>query len=442
MPPSYFLQMPLHLITLVLVELDCIQSLGSAILSHSSVYAAFKEYPKTVIYRILLKQIPRELRSYAIIAHNTSWGGHRSPHELRRYIRHALRCTRGLSTDEADLCLWRSLERLHFSPAVASSLSKTHMLVEHFTQRYLADTLPIAARDLFRGWEKSPTNARRPSDDEVYRVRRALYRFQIYCNLVCIEHKDKQYRNLVRPFFIRWSPWVNEQLACIHDYLEGVLSQAFDEVAAHDILWGASSVDWVSRGRNNTYKQAYLLYGLPFLYKIDHAKDYDERLGLLDSHGPVCIIQGLAADLKSIAIPPHGPMWILELEQWRTEDFVVLAREEGDGPDGLQSGPFNTWWYAHMDVIALHSVLLPENWRLRRCGYVMWDAPSSVEETEDDEISFFERRLRRIQRTGRRGLSEPEGAREEMERSWAERTGVLRRGGHGYWAHGDLSKVV
>jgi hypothetical protein len=40
-----------------------------------------------------------------------------------------------------------------------------------------------------------------------------------------------------------FSPWINEQLACVHDYLEEVLSKAFEEIAAHNIRWGAKSVD-------------------------------------------------------------------------------------------------------------------------------------------------------------------------------------------------------
>lgn len=33
---------------------------------------------------------------------------------------------------------------------------------------------------------------------------------------------------------------------------------AFDEVAAHDVEWGAQCVDWLSRGMANKCKQAYV----------------------------------------------------------------------------------------------------------------------------------------------------------------------------------------
>ncbi len=33
---------------------------------------------------------------------------------------------------------------------------------------------------------------------------------------------------------------------------------AFDEVAAHDVQWGAESVNWLSKGKVNEHKQAYV----------------------------------------------------------------------------------------------------------------------------------------------------------------------------------------
>lgn len=162
---------------------------------------------------------------------------------------------------------------------------------------------------------------------------------------------------------------------------------------------------------------------------------------LLNARGPRCLTTGLAADLDSVAVPPHGPLWGLKLGRWNVGDFEILARKEGDGPDGLQSGPFHTWCYVHTDVPARNSVLQPENWQLRRCGYVMWDVPTFTPETRE-EIGLFQRRTASLQRKGRRSLDGPQGPWDQMERSWAERIGVFRHGGQGYWARGDLSKVV
>lgn len=41
---------------------------------------------------------------------------------------------------------------------------------------------------------------------------------------------------------------------------------AFDDVAAHDTEWGAKSVNWVSRGKYNECKQAYVSWAGPLLF--------------------------------------------------------------------------------------------------------------------------------------------------------------------------------
>lgn len=46
---------------------------------------------------------------------------------------------------------------------------------------------------------------------------------------------------------------------------------AFDDVAAHDIGWGAKSVDWVSRGKVNNYKQAYVSCAGPNLLCLPYS---------------------------------------------------------------------------------------------------------------------------------------------------------------------------
>lgn len=52
-------------------------------------------------------------------------------------------------------------------------------------------------------------------------------------------------RRELESFFWPWPPWANEQLACVFEYLETVISVFFDDVAAHDVEWGWRKVDWV-----------------------------------------------------------------------------------------------------------------------------------------------------------------------------------------------------
>lgn len=182
---------------------------------------------------------------------------------------------------------------------------------------------------------------------------------------------------------------------------------------------------------------AQLSYGLDFLYKLDHADSYNERLQLLASKGLPCSSHGLAADLSGGARPRDDmyPQWPDNLGQWSTDDFDILKRTM-DGPNYTKTAPFLIWRYAHRNLVADYSVFNPAHWRLRRCGYVLWDLPASK-----TDLKVFRRQIKEMARADT-PTDEPEGAREEMERSWAERAEVLSRGGRGYWAPGDLSRVV
>lgn len=62
-PP--LLELPLHLLSIILAQLDSMQSLGSTILSHSLFYDAFNDDTKRVVRSILRNQIPPELICYA-----------------------------------------------------------------------------------------------------------------------------------------------------------------------------------------------------------------------------------------------------------------------------------------------------------------------------------------------------------------------------------------
>lgn len=448
MSQSSFLQMPLHLISLILSELDSMQSLGCAILSHSSVYAAFNENPKTVMFRILLNQIPPNLMVYAAITYEASLEEYRSTrklHELFSWVSDHRNIEPPYFYEDSYLRM--KLEDRSSGPAFAASLSKTHMLVEHFTDRYLSDTLPLAARDLF---EQSQINTERPSENEVFRIRRAFYRFQLHCNMTCGEddnpdsdgqeddEDDPVGRDRAYLFFLHFPPWVNEQLACIQDYLEGLLSKAFDEVASHDIEWGAKSVDWISNRICSEYKQTCLSYGLHFLSQVHRANTYDERLRLLKSKGLPYSSHGLATDLFERGAPVHelSQHCSEALGRWSIDNFHNTMKDN-DGVDVLDSSPFDAWRYVHRHRLARNSVFAASRYRLRLCGYVFWDAPE-----QGLERSAFRKRLMEAKRQGREDIKLPKGAREEMERSWKERAEVLSQGGHGYWTRGDLSKVV
>ena len=98
-------------------------------------------------------------------------------------------------------------------------------------------------------------------------------------------------------------------------------------------------------------------------------------------------------------------------------------------------GPERAWRWAHHEIYASSFIMAHDNHDLRGNAYVMWDND----------------RLERLGLCSETCASPPEEhvykmrSRTEvevMERSFVERTNIWIRGGRGWWAEGDESKIV
>jgi hypothetical protein len=216
--------MPLHLLSLMLSQLDSMMpTLASAILSHSSLYAAFAEDRDRIVRAILRNQISPELMVYAFPTYLAGLPGF-DPCDfsnIESFLRlHIDRVFEFRLPVQPDLFTKPGPVEMH----LASTLSKTHAIIEHFTTEFVQDTLPLRRTEL--GLLQDDSNP--TSSAELFRIHRAMYRYQLYCNLFRHPYNQQQRRRLgtvlVVYFFARFSPWANEQLACIHDYFERVLS--------------------------------------------------------------------------------------------------------------------------------------------------------------------------------------------------------------------------
>lgn len=281
------LELPLHLLTMVLAQLDSMESLGSAILSHSLFYSSFRDDSKHIVQCILKNQIPPELVNYAEAAFKIKFVKNEYGSDFQFLLQPIYeafdRKHDGVPFREG--CLDWIFEQHFFGTTVpntsrrhqdsrsyssmsaisiADAISRTHDHVDYFCERFVRERLPLMEKLVGR---QLRTEDRSPSHMELFRIRRALYRYQIYCNLFFRDEVDfhpgkwvRQSRNAHLDYYILspFPPWVNEQLSCVHDYLEEVLSRTFDDVASHDIVWGALSVDWLAQSRRNGHKQAFV----------------------------------------------------------------------------------------------------------------------------------------------------------------------------------------
>ncbi len=123
----------------------------------------------------------------------------------------------------------------------------------------------------------------------------------------------------------------------------------------------------------------------------------------------------------------------IELSEYSDDVLGTLAHSSNmSDPD---SGPSDVWRWTHQQSSRAGFVFSTEHTQLREFGYVMWDRKRLL---EHDLLSTQWMNPRR------RPYDPDEYRRrqDDMSRSFDLRSEIWRRGGRGWWAEGDESKVV
>lgn len=278
-------QTPVHVLGLVLRELDTLQSLGAAILAHPVLYAAFAEDPARITRDILDAQMSPATARLAYAAHAARSVDRTSTVAVKKFADDWLAplddaaAHAHAGSEGGPLGIWP----WGLSLADVVSMSKAHGVVEDLTRQLVDTALPQCA-GLF-GTQRADYARATPA--EVARIHRMLYGYEIYCGLLFRDagdcKADLSWRTEVN-FQLSAALYhdnvakANNQLACIHDFLEnivmqgkhcaalseirtrltGVVNLAFKQVAQYDVAWGAHEVDYLSTGSANEHVQAYV----------------------------------------------------------------------------------------------------------------------------------------------------------------------------------------
>ncbi|KAF2762333.1 hypothetical protein EJ05DRAFT_497187 [Pseudovirgaria hyperparasitica] len=271
-------------------------------------------------------------------------------------------------------------------------------------------------------------NYRPATRTEETRIQRAMYRFEIFCNL---------FRGFENPaptqtwdaFFLKFSPWENEQLACVHDYFAQAVYPAFNDIAEHDIAWGEFRVEYDDE-RDSPFIQYVLSLGLEKLQRIMAAKSYETRYERLYSGVyPKTRFNFLCEALNHANRRDDG--------NYLSDFSPTIERTHINRPFVAEAdtGPDDIWRWAHQDETWAHFVNQNNRETLREWGYVMWDR-ARLEEcaifhssweppypNEEDSRACIQRRA-------------------EMEASWEARSKIYMMGGKGWWSLGDHSRII
>ncbi|KAF4447100.1 hypothetical protein F53441_9331 [Fusarium austroafricanum] len=368
--------LPLHLAADILRLMDNIEQLPPILLSHRIFYSALLDTPSLPL-DILRKQIPNKLLPLAITAYRAQ---------------KAIRESSGISVEEFfTKCYDNPFQNVDGGPF--------HLTVGQALQVGRIDDVLLGLRDEFTlcslkklhgvGPEGSLSDDQGLSSGEAYRISRAFYRFQIYRNLFLDKGQDPNLfpsdddqeeedysspdKDLKKLFFDRHSPWVNEQLACVYDFLEtrltGVMltilsaTPAYRQVVVNGFQWGDNLTDWLNEKTQLFEEQKCLSLGLPRLTKLLKASTYEEwqcSLGEVSNLCQSCLEEDLGVFNR--AKRPNEKEGV-----WRVVDMDRLAQEVDADDVAADDHPRQMWTKVHYDKDTRDKLRAGDRSQTQRC---------------------------------------------------------------------------
>ena len=319
----------------------------------------------------------------------------------------------------------------------ALRISKLHSNVRFFTNDFCSSIL--SAHPISR----SPEPAfKQPSNTELTRIMRAFYWFQLYCNLYqkC-GYSDDEFRDyewnrqdeydaindkVVELLFNKYYPWEIEQLCCVLEYLSRRLDPAFEEMVEYNVSWyNVNPYD--SEDYPNMYKEDYLSRGLDFVRQVIQVETFEARKMVFDScRFSDSQLSGLALALE---ITGNGTS-----EVGFDPAFPPLSDE------GI--GPYRAWCWAYSSLDSVGNI---KQYRSEfdkkdfwEWGYCLWDL-RRLQDWLIFKHPWTPERANQRQVQWNRTKVEWDA---KLQVSRTIRKQIHHRGGSGWWAPGDWSRIV
>ncbi|KAF4831846.1 hypothetical protein CGCTS75_v004910 [Colletotrichum tropicale] len=366
--------------------------------------------------------------------------------ETRRYQRsfenERLRATRKL------------LEMLYDTPSVLADhfLSSVTIFDLHVMERrydkfnFIATEFAEYAWSHLRENDDSLPREMTLSSAERDRFLRAIYRLEIFYLIFSV--RQTRWLSVSHEFFLRHSPWENEQMFCIHHFLEMKFASATYDVFAHDVAFGKRKVDYLTFGTKNDSRQLWLSQGIEYICDVITQDNYESRKRELElAHSMYDanlneVLFGLEEQMFSVDI------WqgMVRLNLQDGDSFIstkeeVLSRVLCEEDKDYDLGPRESWIAANLGMSesdfessgGFVSLLWDGSDWLRGRAYLFWDWDRV------QRHQFLD--LWQTARVMRHDTPCPEDTK-EMEESFAERSKIWHEGGRGYWSKGDTSRIV
>lgn len=431
--------LPTNVVLLILTAVQGVDSLRSVLLVSKIFHSTFLENQPLVLRRVTASEVDRDILPDALLAHAATKpprSGEDATDFLQKY-----KDIHSISIPS----VWSMADCIQIS-----RLGRDVDYLTTYFQRTLT-TNPVFGAEAAIVLSKG----------ELVRIKRAFYRYSVYCSFYGY---NKQARALSRDyldaytrrdaFFGRFSPWENEQFVTIYEFLQRCVSKgrtsrtldmrltplinsvviAYDEVAMHDVQWGEWNIPYSEHHSPppNRHKEFYSSLGLNFLCRLNTASTYDEYYKLLSAcshpkaHGAFMYPVLEAMDEFDVGERVIGSLRVAERDRQLRRPCI---------PDG--EGGARVWEWAYRRSRAAHYFGIPELYSLRKCGYIFYDH-KRMRDWKMHSVSVRSA-LKKL------AISETAGSEQSYDQmidSWKARSDIWMRGGLGYWAEGDESRIV
>ncbi|KAI1082677.1 hypothetical protein F5B20DRAFT_577757 [Whalleya microplaca] len=336
---------------LSLVDLD---SLTAAKLSCRSIHDAFTGAEKVITTEILRRQIDSSILPEAI-AVNKSFG--LNPDDVN-----------AVATFTSEHLVARQTPPVLCSLDEALPMRRFHKYVESLAIRLSQDALATIPAPFQTSYHPF-----RPTPSELFRIQRALYRYQLYCNMFGTRRVEKG-EKLAR-YATYFAQWENEQVACVQNLLLRVIAKPFNEHIDHDI--SCELVPYIDR--DDSWEGWWILSrGLEYIHQLSIAKVFDEyKLLIRDGRGLPAM--GYFFFEKFFKTRINWDLIYYRAKSARLLDLPekykasVFGKPFYDDPD---SGPAIAWEWVYGDEYVKSGSLVasPDTLSFRLWGYVFWDS--------------------------------------------------------------------
>ncbi|KAI1251469.1 hypothetical protein MGN70_006037 [Eutypa lata] len=283
-------RLPSELRRCILSSMPDLQSLASTALTCRAFYYIFDDNKDGIIRDVLINSIGSEVLPEAIITHRCSppllslnispksvfWNTI-SPKGKAWQYRYVSTFLGTLERPPITSTTWTMCEALE--------LERFHVqTVYPLAQRFIKSCAKLSPPRVI----EISLSSRPTSRLEEERIMRALYRFEVFRKLFgrfrWRVRDSTVSTTLTNLFFSKFAPWENAQLACIHDFLAREVMPAFNDIAEHDITWGASSISHYAIPGTGRI-QHILSLGLERILEIALCNVYADRERLLKVDG-------------------------------------------------------------------------------------------------------------------------------------------------------------